>query len=204
MYKISYSFRWRSMPFPLQKFLLVMKLTLLLLTVGLLQVSAASYAQKISLNVKDASLVSVFDQLRQQSGYNFLYSTKTLSKGKPVSISAQNEDFKTVLKRCFEDQPFTYVIHENNIVIRARTNDSTATPNATQSFTDAVIQNSDIVVSGTVVDAKGLPIPGVTIKLKGTSQGMQTDPTGKFSMRLADANGTLVFTFIGYVTQEIA
>jgi TonB-linked SusC/RagA family outer membrane protein len=204
MYKISYSFRWRSMPFPLQKFLLVMKLTLLLLTVGLLQVSAASYAQKISLSVKDASLESVFDQLRQQSGYNFLYSTKVLSKGKPVSISVQNEDFKTVLKKCFDDQPFTYIIHENNIVIRARTGDSTVISNATQSLNDAGMQNPDIVVSGTVVDSKGLSIPGVTIKLKGTSQGMQTDPAGKFSMKVPDANGTLVFTFIGYVTQEIA
>lgn len=58
-------------------------------------------------------------------------------------------------------------------------------------------------VSGTVKDARGEPLPGVSVKLKGTSTGASTDANGKYSISLPNANGTLVFTFIGSRTQEI-
>ena len=58
-------------------------------------------------------------------------------------------------------------------------------------------------VSGTVTDDKGGPLPGVTVQIKGTSQGTKTDVFGKFSLQLNASSVTLVFSFIGYETKEI-
>jgi TonB-dependent starch-binding outer membrane protein SusC len=59
-------------------------------------------------------------------------------------------------------------------------------------------------VRGTVNDATGAPIPGVTVVVKGTSQGTITDIDGNYSLREVNNNGVLVFSFVGMTTQEIA
>jgi TonB-linked SusC/RagA family outer membrane protein len=59
-------------------------------------------------------------------------------------------------------------------------------------------------VSGRVTGETGEGLPGVTVLVKGTTNGTATDPDGKFSLQVADANATLVVSFIGYVSQEIA
>ncbi|MBE9586814.1 SusC/RagA family TonB-linked outer membrane protein [Mucilaginibacter sp. JRF] len=60
-----------------------------------------------------------------------------------------------------------------------------------------------VAVTGKVVDENGAPLPGVSVAVKGSSAGTVTDATGKFSINAPD-NGTLVFSFIGYTTQEVA
>src|ERR1700743_2390175 len=67
----------------------------------------------------------------------------------------------------------------------------------------AMAQNK--TVTGKVTDAKdGSPLPGVTITLKGTTQGTNTDVSGAFSLSVPSSGATLVFTFVGYNTQEAA
>ena len=61
-----------------------------------------------------------------------------------------------------------------------------------------------INVTGKVVDAEGLPLPGVTVLIKGTTQGTATDINGAYSLQIPNVNTTLVFTFIGFVAQETA
>ncbi|NQV75041.1 MAG: TonB-dependent receptor, partial [Bacteroidetes bacterium] len=68
-------------------------------------------------------------------------------------------------------------------------------------------QNSEVIdikVSGIVTDSKGETLPGVSIKLKSTSVGITTDLNGKYSINVPDDASTLVFTYIGYVSQEVA
>lgn len=62
----------------------------------------------------------------------------------------------------------------------------------------------DKVVSGQVSSAKGEPLPGVTVLLKGTSIGTVTDAAGNFSFSIPDNTGTLIFSFIGFQTREVA
>lgn len=57
-------------------------------------------------------------------------------------------------------------------------------------------------IKGTVTDKTGSPLPGVTVKVKGTQNGTQTDANGHYSIN-ASGNATLIFSFIGYVTQEV-
>ncbi|HMF74000.1 MAG TPA: SusC/RagA family TonB-linked outer membrane protein, partial [Flavitalea sp.] len=167
-----------------------MKLIIILLTASILQVSAATYAQQISINVKQASLQQVFKKLRKQSGYNFLYDSDMLSNARPVSFSLNNASLDDVLKACFADQPLTYVINQNTVIVRSRP-------------IPPVNIMQEVTVQGKVVDEKGLAVPGVSVKIKGTNTGAVTDQAGAYSVKLPTGNETLVFSFIGYATQEI-
>ncbi|SFQ81557.1 SusC/RagA family TonB-linked outer membrane protein [Hymenobacter arizonensis] len=62
---------------------------------------------------------------------------------------------------------------------------------------------ADITISGQVVDEKGVGLPGVNVIVKGTSNGVQTDATGNYKL-VAPDNATLVFTFVGYLAEEVA
>jgi TonB-linked SusC/RagA family outer membrane protein len=66
------------------------------------------------------------------------------------------------------------------------------------------VAQTSFVVKGTVTAADGEALPGASVILKGTSTGTTTDVDGKYSLSLSDGNGTLVYTYIGYVNQEVA
>lgn len=178
------------------KILLIMKLTFVLLLAALLHVSAASYSQNINLKVKDVSLLDLFKQLHRQSGVEFVYDNKMLQDAKHVSINAVNEPLSAVLDRCFSQQALTYEIIQNMIVIKRKPADN---------ITDIAPGNKPqaIVVTGKVTDDKGLPLPGVTVKLKEGPASTSTRKDGSYSIKLPDGNGTLMFTFIGFATQEV-
>src|ERR1051325_3778942 len=113
MYKLYTAFMCGNLPRVKNKFLLIMKLVVVLLIAGILQVSATTKAQNVTLSVKDASLKKVFRELRQQTGYNFLYNSEMMNKTTPVSLSVKNLPFNQVLEKCFSNQPVTYVIDHN-------------------------------------------------------------------------------------------
>jgi len=167
-----------------------MKLTLVLLITGMLQVSASTSAQNINLSVKEVSLKKIFKELRQQTGYNFLYNSKMLNETSPVSLSVKDMPFNEVLEKCFNNQPVTYVIVQNTIIVKRK-----------PAISLSALR--DITVSGTVSDTAGKPIPGVSVRLKGTTTGTVTDVAGNYHLN-ADGSGTLVFTFIGYQTREVS
>lgn len=62
---------------------------------------------------------------------------------------------------------------------------------------------ADIVVTGKVTDDTGTPLTGVTISLKGSNKGTSTDGKGNYSISVPDNNAVLIFTFIGFLKQEI-
>src|SRR5688572_20189165 len=74
-------------------------------------------------------------------------------------------------------------------------------PSAAEEKTAAVTQG--ILVAGTITDEKGLPVPGVNVLEKGTTNGTTTDTEGTYRITVTDANAILVFSFIGYTTQEV-
>jgi TonB-linked SusC/RagA family outer membrane protein len=189
MYKIIHAFTGMGNTRVLMKSLLIMKLVIILLAASFLQVSAATYGQKISLTVKDAPLKEVFKQLRKQSGYNFLYDSDVLTMAKPVSFSFRAAPLEDVLKICFEQQPFTYTFNLNTVIVRQRSQ---------------ITEQKKVPrrVGGLVTDEKGQSLPGVTVKVKGTTIGLVTDTAGRY-MITAEENATLVFSFIGFTTEEI-
>lgn len=166
-----------------------MKLTLILLIAAMMHVNAAGYAQKITLINDNVPLTEVLKQIRKQSGYSFIYNQKSLKSAKNVSLNITDVDINEALKLCFRGQPFTYEVLMKTVIIKA--------------FKEHKPELADIRVTGTVTDEKGTGIPGVSVRIKGGNTGMVTGPTGAYSIN-APENGILVFSFVGFTTQEVA
>src|SRR5690606_34522460 len=91
----------------------IMKLTFLLIILGILQVKATGWGQDISLSVDRAPLKEVFQQIREQSGYDFIYTTELIKQSRPVTLHVSGLPVLEVLDLCLADQPFTYLIENN-------------------------------------------------------------------------------------------
>ena len=193
MYKIFTAKICGSYPRALPELLKVMKLTVVLWFAAFLQVSAASYAQRINLNVKNAPLKEVLTKIGEQSGFSFIYNSEMIKVAKPVNLSVADELLSNVLAKCFLNQPLTYVINGSTVVIKKKDQNAV-------SLKKAEVAIPPITVTGTVTDSKGQPLPGVSIRVKGTTTGIVTNIDGKYSINVPDGNGTLIFSFIGFTT----
>lgn len=176
------------------KLLLIMRLTTLLLIMTLLQVSAASVAQKVSLNKTNASLKSVLRDIRKQSGYDFIVTESVLAIAKPVSINIKETDVRDALNQLFANQELTYSIYKTTITIK-QTQPTT--------FERVMRAFEAIDITGQVVGEDGLPLAGATVIVKGGSNSTITDISGHFSLRKVDKDAFLTITFIGYEKKDI-
>lgn len=172
-----------------------MKLTTLLLMVAIVQVSASSFGQRVTLSEKKAPIQKVFDKISLQTGFDFLFSDEILKEISPISISVKNEALKTVLNRLFEGQPLEYSIEDKSVVI-SRKRVSILT-NLKALF------NLPITVSGRIIDTTGSPLAGATVRIKSANTTVLTNKNGEFSIR-GKADDKLVISFTGYITQTIA
>lgn len=191
MYKNSTEIKCRSVFCMAYKPFLIMKLSFIICLATFLQVSASSRAQKINLDRNNASVKDVLNDIHNQSGYSVLYNAKMLNN-KNINIHLSNASLDEALRLCLKDQPFSYLIKKNTIVI---------VPVSLPLLVSPIVQ--EITVSGKVVDDTDQPLPGVGIKIKGSSTGTTTDPNGNFSIKVPGTNSILAFTFIGFEPQEI-
>ncbi|HEY1009774.1 MAG: SusC/RagA family TonB-linked outer membrane protein [Daejeonella sp.] len=197
-----------------------MKLTTILILVALMQVSAKGFSQNVTLNETNSNLDKVFTEIRKQTGYDFLYNTRLLRNTVPVTLKTRNTALKDVLAEVFKNQPLTYSITENTIILKRKDErflegvskfsivpgerdaamSAGKTLGAVSSYT---IQAEKIDIRGKVIDATGQALIGVSVRVKGSQVGASTDVQGNFTLD-APANAVLVFTYVGYVTQEVA
>lgn len=178
----------------ISKLLFIMRLITVILMASFMQVSAASFAQKISMSQTNASLKTVLKELRSQSGYNFVYTDDLLRMAKPVDIKVTDANFEDVLIEIFKEQPLTYSVNKNTISIKEK--EKVLLKGVTGDL-------NDIVVRGIVTDAKGETLPSVSVKVKGSTLETSTDLEGKYSISVP-GDAILVFTYIGFVSKEVA
>ncbi len=190
MYKIFTEFKFGHNHASI-KIIRVMKLTCTLLMLAIMQVSASSYAQKITLEVKNVPFEGVMVEIQRQSGYDFLYSAQLIKMAGPVSLSLKNVSLTQALDKFFDHQPFTYVVNQKTITITSR-------PAAEREHFAEMIN-----VKGKVSDNSGNPLPGVSVRLKGTTTGTITAGDGTYTLNVPDGKGVLAFSYVGFVKQEI-
>lgn len=187
MYKISTKPLLRRRSRAWLKLICVMNITGVLILATLLQVSATSHAQRVTIEVQKAPLEDVLFVIQQQTGYDFLYSSQLIRSASPVSVSFKDMPLMAALKTIFEQQPLDYVINNQTVTVRYKP------------LKEVIL----FTVRGKVTDNKGAPVQGVSVQLKGTATGTATQADGSYSLNLPDGNGILVFGFIGYVKQEV-
>jgi TonB-linked SusC/RagA family outer membrane protein len=170
-----------------KKALLVMKLSVLLIIVGTLHVSANVNGQSsISLKIDKAEISKVLSIVEKQGTYRFLYNSRLKEIQQQVSLDVTNAGIKDVLGKIFIGTNLSYKILEDNLIVILST--------------EAGMQ--DIPVTGKVTGEDGEPLTGVSITLKGGTGGTSTDNNGNFKLTVPE-NGILLISYIGYQTQEL-
>lgn len=169
------------------KSILIMKLTTILVIVLNLQAVAGAFSQtKVTIKTKSADFVKTIALIQKQTKYHFVFSEKKIPVTKGIELNFENAEATTVLNKLLGNTNYTYTELENNLIVISKKDEAV-----------------NAVVTGKVVDEKGEALPGVSVSVKGTTTGTMTGPDGTFSLN-APANAVLVFSSIGYTSQEIA
>jgi len=179
------------------KLIRTMKLICLLLTFALIQVSAETYSQakKFTLKLKDTPLAVLFQEIEKSSEFRFFYDSSSLDLSRKVTITAEDSGIDEVLETLFRDLGISHEINDRYIIVKKISGEALGSKN--------LIQQRKHAVSGKVTDTNKLSLPGVTIIIKGSSQGTVTDPEGNYSLTNVPEDATLVFSFVGMKTQEV-
>jgi TonB-linked SusC/RagA family outer membrane protein len=162
------------------KTLLVMKLTILLLTVFMLNASANGLAQTITFSGKDVPVQKVFDAIEQQTGY-MVFGKSSLLKGlKPVSLTVYDMPLVSFLEMTLKGQPVDFNIEGKNILLSQK--ESTIIRSADNSRTDfnKLLNGDPIDVKGVIVGPDKIPMQGVSIKITPGNKGTSTNSDGSF------------------------
>lgn len=147
----------------------------------------------ISLHVKDKPLKEMLRQIEENDGYIFLYKDKTIDLDRKISLDVHNASLETVLRRIL-DEKTDFEISERQVVLYTRNEVNKNAPNKTDS--------PKITVRGTVRDALGNGLVGVSVIEKGSTNGTATDADGNYSIEVKDAHAVLIFSYLGYKTVE--
>lgn len=157
--------------------------------------------QKITLNVTNGSFALVLSSIEKLSKVKFIYSSAVVTTSKKVSVAADNQAIETILHKLLSPLNLTYEVTGNSVLIkRVVTEPKAAVETINNTALTAIAATK---ISGTITDDKGLPIPGVTVALKGTTIGTTSDVSGKYSITLSANSGTLVFSSLGFISKEV-
>lgn len=170
-----------------------MRLTTVILIASLLQVSAATFGQRITINQNDAPLTSIFKEIRKQSGYDFYYNSKDIPKTQKVDIAVTNATLEEALKIVLKGSALNYEIDGKIITIKK----------VEAPFIDRLAARFQAIdVKGKVVDSLGNGLAGATVSVKGLKQSTQTTANGDFYLKNVDEGAVLMVSYLGYVTKE--
>lgn len=177
-----------SLSTDLKKLLLIMKLAIFLVVFTVLQSLAGtvlSQTSALTLNVKQAKVEEILLQIENQSNYVFLYNKDLIDVEKTATINVKSASVDEVLELLFEGSNVNYKLVGRQIVL---------------SPSYSMQQKK---VTGKVTDSQGEPLPGVSISVKGTTNGTITSNEGTYELSKVEDNATLVFSFVGMTSQEV-
>jgi TonB-dependent starch-binding outer membrane protein SusC len=171
----------------------IMRLTILFLFVGLMQVSASLYSQntKLSLDFRNTRVVDVLEAIENQSEFRFAYSAEYIDMNRKVNVDVKGSTIEQTLSLIFDGTDVKYSINDRHIML----------------FLDGMSNNvsqQQKSISGKVTDSTGGSLPGVSVVVKGTTAGTITDVNGKYNLPNVPANVILQFSFVGMKSQEVA
>lgn len=178
-----------------KKMFRIMRLTFILVCCMTFYASASSYSQntKLSLSTKNSTIVELIRDIEAQSKFIFLYQAGDLNLDKRINADFKNASIQEILDVVLKDEGVSYEIFDRQILI---------TKEEASVFKNAMQQPHRL--SGVVTDKSGQPIPGVSIIVKGTTNGTITDVEGKYTLSNVTENAVLQFSFVGMKSQEIA
>lgn len=193
----------------------VMKISMIQLVITMifsgLAVAHDSRAQEIlnrevSLNMKDVPLRKALTQLEATTKVRFVYSRNHLKLDDRISIDVDKKTLGEVLNELLAPREIQYKVQDNNDYIVLTPRKKVKDDSASLLETPSLMENEFVatIVSGKVTADSGDPLPGVNVLVKGSTTGTTTNSDGEYKIEVPEGNVTLVFSFIGYATQEIS
>ncbi len=178
---------------------LKLNLTAILFLFAIFTSQANNYitSTKISLHFENASIKDVLEKIEADTEFRFLYRDKNIDLNRKVTIQIDNKTIEVVLNELFKNSKTTFAVYDNRQV-RLMPKEKMISK-SDDSVDYKTVQKE---VSGSVKDSDGIPVPGVSVVIKGTNRGVATDFDGMFTIE-ADADDVLVFSSIGYANYEV-
>ena len=177
----------------LMKTFRIMRIIVFLILASILQTFANdAYSQKtkLSFDFQGTKLVDLLDEIENKTEFYFLFNEKLIDTDRKVNMSVKNEKIDAILDQLFSGTDVVYTITDRKIILAP----SFLSENEQQQKT----------ITGRITDSRNKPLPGVTVVVKGTTQGTVTSADGNFSLNIPSTAEILMFSFIGMRTQELA
>ena len=176
---------------------MTMRLSIALFLIFNLTMANSFSQEKVTLDVKDAVITQILDEIEALTDYKFIYQLSVFDFNKKASIFVKNEPIKKVLDMIFENQ-LEYVVIDKKVLLKAK---------------EKVVEKAEIIleeielqkrtITGNVNDSDGNPLPGASVLEVGTQNGTSTDFDGNFSIELENENAELQFSFVGFKAQNL-
>ncbi|NIJ51482.1 TonB-dependent receptor [Dyadobacter arcticus] len=157
-------------------------------------------SQRISITVNDMDMEKVLEQIEGQTKIRFIYSAEVIHADRKVTFESQNERLDTVLETLLNPLGIEYKVSKRTILLKKTPEKKTSR----QTESTPATEKLDKDITGKVSDDKGVGIPGVSVVVKGTTQGTSTNIDGNYQLSVPETGTTLIFSFVGYISQEIA
>ena len=140
----------------------------------------------VNLNIKDATIIEILRNLENQCNYGFIFKSEDLDIKKLHTVKLEQVSLSEALKTILKDENVDFKIENKNVIITKKSE-----------------QQRPKTITGKITDHGNIPIPGVSVMVKGTTKGCITDPDGNYLLNNVSSNDVLVFSFIGMKPQEV-
>lgn len=156
--------------------------------------SAECFSQTFDYQVENVRFLEALKALESKSGYSIFYDQEIVDESTSISVDLKNADLTQVLETVLMNRSITYNIQGKTIFLYG----------LSEKDSESVIPESDpIEIEGKVSGQDGEPLIGVNVRIKETNKGTATDFDGRFELQDVDEDAVLIFSYIGYETQEI-
>lgn len=153
----------------------------------------------VSISVDKSQLKDIFSVLKNQTGARFVYSSKTIQGDQKVSINVVDQTLAQVLQQLLSPFGVNYKLVKDRIVLyKVRLVEDVSGRELELAKTDF-----DKTIRGRITDEKGTALAGVSVVVKGTNKGTNTDVDGNFSLTVPEGKTVLVISYVGYQSQEV-
>lgn len=153
---------------------------------------------KVTVSIKGIKLKEALNEIENVAKIKFSYNSRILEMNQKVTIVATNELLSSILNRILKPLGIDFMQVSKRIVLKKE-----EFKQAFDALTPITPSDLNIIISGKVTDEKEEPLPGVNVVIKGTQHGTTTDVEGNYKITVDNTNSLLVFTYIGYNTQEV-
>ena len=162
----------------------------------------------IKIGFKNENLKTILKKIERESSVSFVVPIDEVETYKHISIEAKERSLKDLLETVLKDTGLQYkLVSKKTILIYAGDKPGEASlenKSKDSGINIALKSETDISISGKVTDESGEGLPGVSVLVKGTTSGTVTDASGGYTLNVPDNSSVLVFSYVGFLTQEIA